>query len=59
MNLVNKDLYTPFLCAAIRGYTEVCEALIAGGASVTDVDSNDRNFIHIAAEKNYANFLKV
>ncbi len=59
LQLVNKELDTPLLCAAIRGYAEVFEALFKNGADVNDVDHNGRNFIHIAVEGNHANFLKV
>ena len=54
----NKELHTPLICAAIRGNTSACEALVSKGAS-TDTDANGRNIIHIAAEKNNFKFLKV
>ncbi len=56
---VNKEMHTPFLCAAIRGYTKVCKAFIDKGISFKDTDADRKNFIHLAAERNHANFLEV
>ncbi len=58
-DLLNKEMHTPFLCAAIRGYKEICEVLIKAKVSIMDVDASGKNFIHIAAESNHAKFLEV
>ncbi len=56
---MNKELHTPFLCAAIRGYKNVCVSLIKSHANVYDTDANGQNFVHLAAERNYTEFLEV
>ena len=56
---MNKEIHTPLICAAIRGNVSAYKALVSKGASVTDTDANGRNIIHIAAEKDCCEFLKV
>ena len=56
---MNKEIHTPLICAAIRGNFFACKALVSKGASITDKDANGRNIIHIAADKNHWEFLKV
>ena len=57
--IMSKEIHTPLICAAIRGNTSACKALVSSGALITDTDANGRNIIHIAAEKNNFKFLKV
>ena len=57
--VVDKELHTPLLCAAIREYHEVCEVFINHKASIEDVDAKGKNIINIAAEKNYSTLLEV
>ena len=58
ISTMNKELHTPLICAAIRGNTSAYEALVSR-ASVTDTDANGRNIVHISADKNHGEFLKV
>ena len=57
--IMNKELHTPLICAAIRGNFSAYKALVSNGASITDTDANGRNIIHIAADKNHSEFLEV
>ena len=58
-SIMNKEIHTPLICAAIRGNFSACKALVSKRASVTDTDANGRNIVHIAADKNHYKFLKV
>lgn len=59
-SIMNKEIHTPLISAAIRGNYECFEALYTRGVSITDVDATRRNVIHIAAElKDNSVFLKV
>ncbi len=57
--IMNKEIHTPLLCAAIRGNLESYEELVGSGVDVKDVDANGKNVIHLAAEKGHDTFLKV
>ena len=57
--IMNKEIHTPLLCAAIRGNLESYEELVGSGVDVKDVDANGKNVIHLAAEKGHDKFLEV
>ena len=59
LSLQNQYGNTLLMVAAEEGNEEACNAFLDGGASLRDTDIHGRNVIHVAANKNSANLLKV
>lgn len=55
----DKDNFTPLLIAACHGHTETIECLLQEGATLSDIDKNDKSAIYWAAAENKVDALKV
>ena len=59
ISAVDKESYTPLMLAAYKGNIPAFKALLDRKANIDDIDENSKSVVHLAAEQDHAELLKV
>lgn len=56
---LDTESYTPLMVAASEGHQEAFIALVKRGAAIDDADEDGKTIVHLAAERNHCEVLRV